>query len=103
MILKLNTSPRPDTGAQLDLVELHVEHDSWAGKRRVPHSPHFCSIRRPAFAPSKNSRISGVMAGTGLLIEDIRNSTRRSTRLKLRVVTTEARDSARLGSGMRSK
>src|SRR5579863_9247375 len=71
MILKLNTSPRPDTGTQLDLVELHFEHDSWAGNRRAPHSPHFCSIRRPACAPSKNSRKSGVTAGTGLLTEDI--------------------------------
>jgi hypothetical protein len=29
---------------------------------------HFWTIRRPARAPSKNSRMSGVIAGIGLLI-----------------------------------
>src|SRR5208282_6852560 len=71
MILKLKTSPRPLTGTHREAVELHLEHRSWAGKRSVPQLSHFWTIRRPARAPSKNSRISGVMAGMGLLISGI--------------------------------
>src|SRR6266404_7588216 len=71
MILKLNTSPRPETGTQLDAVELHFEHSSYAGNRSIPHPPHFWTIRRPARAPSKNSVISGVMAGIGLALDGI--------------------------------
>src|SRR5208283_2839083 len=71
MILKLKTSPRPLTGTHREAVELHLEHRSWAGNRRVPQLSHFWTIRRPARAPSKNSRMSGVIAGIGLLISGI--------------------------------
>src|SRR5208282_183887 len=71
MILKLKTSPRPLTGTHREAVELHLEQSSWAGKRSVPQPSHFWTIRRPARAASKNSRMSGVMAGMGLLISGI--------------------------------
>ena len=64
-------SPRPETGTQLDFVELHFEHRSWAGNRSFPQLSHFWTIRRPARAPSKKSRMSGVIAGMGLLISGI--------------------------------
>src|SRR5271154_607465 len=68
MILKLKTSPRPLTGTHREAVELHFEHRSCAGNRSVPQLSHFWTISRPARAPSKNSRMSGVIAGIGLLI-----------------------------------
>src|SRR5271166_4575724 len=71
MILKLKTSPRPLTGTHREAVDLHLEHRSWAGNRSAPQLSHFWTIRRPARAPSKNSRISGVTAGIGLLISGI--------------------------------
>src|ERR1035437_496604 len=67
MILKLKISPRPLTGAHREAVELHFEQRSSAGNRSFPQPSHFWTIRRPARAPSKNSRISGVIAGIGLL------------------------------------
>src|ERR1019366_3625288 len=67
MILKLKISPRPLTGTHREAVELHLVQRSWAGNRSVPQPSHFWTIRRPARAPSKNSRISGVTAGMGLL------------------------------------
>src|SRR5260370_39848548 len=70
-MLKLKTSPRPETGTQLDSVELHFEHSSYAGNRSIPHPPHFWTISRPLRAPSKNSVISGVMAGIGLALDGI--------------------------------
>src|SRR6266404_4101632 len=71
MMLKLKTSPRPETGTQLESVELHFEHISYAGNRSTPHPAHFCTISRPSRAPSKNSVMSGVIAGIGLLLEGI--------------------------------
>src|SRR5271169_6353316 len=71
MMLKLKTSPRPLTGTHREAVELHFEQRSWAGNRSVPQLSHFWTIRRPARAPSKKARISGVTAGTGLLISGI--------------------------------
>src|ERR1039458_5509666 len=67
MILKLKISPRPLTGTHREAVELHLEQRSSAGNRSFPQPSHFWTIRRPARAPSKNSRISGVTAGMGLL------------------------------------
>src|ERR1700723_2328557 len=71
MILKLKTSPRPLTGTHREAVELHLEHRSWAGNRNVPQLSHFWTIRGPARAPSKNSRMSEVIGGIGLLISGI--------------------------------
>src|SRR5208282_1514985 len=67
MILKLKISPRPLTGTHRESVELHLEQRSWAGNRSFPQPSHFWTISRPARAPSKNSRISGLTAGMGLL------------------------------------
>src|ERR1700722_14006451 len=71
MMLKLKTSPRPLTGTHREAVELQFEHRSWAGNRSFPQLSHFWTIRRPARAPSKKSRMSGVIAGMGLLISGI--------------------------------
>src|SRR6266404_1472904 len=103
MMLKLKTSPRPETGTQLDSVELHFEHISYAGNRSTPHPAHFCTIRRPLRAPSKNSVMSGVIAGIGLsvLLEGI-GIRLVDDRLK-RVVTSWEVDARNSGSGMRSK
>src|SRR5215472_13253851 len=67
MTLKLKISPRPETDTHSLSVDRQSEQIARAGKRCVPQALQRWTRSSRRLAPSKKGRISGVIAGTGLL------------------------------------